>query len=428
MAEQAQPMTQDQLKTLVSDTVKESLAPAITAALEPLTKSTTDTLTEFKKALKPSTEANENSLETIDKELGKYRFGRKARAIALAVADGKNAKDVDAIIHSVNKTWRASVAEPTLKWLNVVKGLTVSSATAAGDMIFPEYDLEWIDLLRNNTVVRANCRTVPMPRGATSRRRQTAASTATYQGELGPIVDSSQTVGRVNLAYKKLTGATVVSNDLLRFAGSEADRFVQEDLIRVNALREDRAFLVGNPPTDAGSPQGIRYQTAAGNIAATAGTSLANFQTDLTNLVKLVQANNISATPANSGFVMSVSTFWTIYALTTTTGDWVFAPNLSEGTPRLLGFPVYLTTQLEVGNSFIGASSGLNMFVHWPSMEIHDSMQRTVQAYMGGAYRDSSGTIQSGISNDETVITCISEHDFLQVYDVAASIRTGLAT
>jgi hypothetical protein len=66
-------------------------------------------------------------------------------------------------------------------------------------------------------------------------------------------------------------------------------------------------------------------------------------------------------------------------------------------------------------------------FVHWPSMEIHDSMGRTVEAFRGGAYRDSSGTIQSGISNDETVITCISEHDFLQVYDVAASIRTGVA-
>lgn len=266
-----------------------------------------------------------------------------------------------------------------------------------------------------------------MPRGASSRRKQTAASTATYQGELGPIAQTSQSVSRVNLSYKKLTGATVVSNDLIRFSGGEADRFVQEDLLRVSALREDRAFLVGNPPTDSGSPQGIRYQTAAGNIAATAGTSLANFQTDLTNLVKLVQSNNIMATPANSGFVMSVSTFWTIYALTTTTGDWVFAPNLAEGTPRLLGFPVYLSTQLEVGNSWIGASSGLNMFVHWPSIEIHDSMARTVEAFRGGAYHDGS-TIQSGISNDETVITCIAEHDFLQVYDVAASIRTGLAT
>jgi HK97 family phage major capsid protein len=423
----ATPMTQDQLKSLVSDAVKDSVAAQVAAALEPLTKSTTDTLDAFKKSLKPSPEAHANDIEATDKEMGKYRFGRKARALALAAIEGVSAKDPDAVAHCVKAAWRPSLAESTLKWLGHVKGLTVGSSTAAGDMIFPEYDLEWIELLRNNTVVRGNCRTVPMPRGATSRRKQTGASTATYQGELGPIAVSNQTVGRVNLSYKKLTGATVVSNDLIRFSGAEADRFVQEDLLKVNGLREDRAFLVGNPPTDAGSPQGIRYQTAAGNIAATAGTSLANFQTDGTNLIKLVQSNNVGVTPQNAGFIWSVSTFWTIYALTTTTGDWVFKAGLEAARPTFLGFPVYLTTQLEVGNSFIGANAGLNMFVHWPSMEIHDSMSRTVEAFRGGAYHDGS-TIQSGISNDETVITCISEHDFLQVYDVAASIRTGLAT
>ena len=54
-------------------------------------------------------------------------------------------------------------------------------------------------------------------------------------------------------------------------------------------------------------------------------------------------------------------------------------------------------------------------------------MARTVEAFRGGAYHDGT-TVQSGISNDETVITCISEHDFLQTYPEAVSIRTGLAT
>ena len=126
---------------------------------------------------------------------------------------------------------------------------------------------------------------------------------------------------------------------------------------------------------------------------------------------------------------MSPSTFWTIYGLTTTTGDWVFAQGLQQAQPRLLGFPVYITTQLETGNSFIGASAGMVMFAHVPSLEIHDSMMRTVATYPGGAYYDSSaGAVASGISNDETVITCVAEHDFLQVYDKAAAIKTGYST
>lgn len=409
-------LTDEQLGAVVAKSVKE--------ALEPLAASQKGISETLSRLTKPEDKPAEYDV----KALGKYPYGRKARALAMAVLEN-GTHDPDAAAHAIKRSWASSIAEPTLAWLKHAKSLTVGSSASAGNMIFPAYDPEWIELLRNNTLVRAYSRVVPMPNGSTTRRKQTGAGTATYTGESGPITDSNQTTSLVSLSYKKLTAATVVSNDLIRFAGGgEADRFVQDDLLRVTALREDRAFLVGNPPADAGSPQGIRYQTLAGNIAATAGTSLANWQTDLTGMISSVQSKNVMANPSNSAFIMSPSTFWAIFALTTTTGDWVFGPGLAQNPPRILGFPVLTSTQLEVSNSFIGASSGLCFFVHWPSMEIHDSMSRTVEVFRGGAYRDSSGTIQSGISNDETVITCISEHDFLQVYPAAAAIRTGLAT
>ena len=44
----------------------------------------------------------------------------------------------------------------------------------------------------------------------------------------------------------------------------------------------------------------------------------------------------------------------------------------------------------------------------------------------GGAHYDATtSAVASGIANDETVITAIGEHDFLQVHDVAANIITG---
>src|SRR6185295_8697656 len=132
-----------------------------------------------------------------------------------------------------------------------------------------------------------------MPRGAITQRKQTGAATAAYQGELGPIALSNLTVGKANMSYKKLTAASIVSNDEIRFGGPDVDQKVQDDLVAVSALREDQAFLVGNPPTDAGSPQGIRYQTLGANVSASAGTSLANFQTDCTSLISDVQKRNI---------------------------------------------------------------------------------------------------------------------------------------
>lgn len=420
-------MTQEELTALIKSTAVEAIGPAIKDALEPHAKAQTDALEAMRKAAQ---DREEEKAKGVDRKtlLGKNHFGRAARLLALAHLEN-GSQDILAATPSV-KQWPVSMAEPTLKWLAHMKtSLTVGSATAAGDIIIPQYDEEWIELLRNNAVVRGlpGVQVRSMPRGAISQRKQTGAATAYYQGESDRMTVSNLTVGKVNMSYKKLTAITTESNDLLRFGGPDVDQKVQSDLLSVSALREDKAFLLDNPPTDAASPQGIRYQTLGANVSATAGTSLANFQTDCTTMISDVQKRNLNVTPANSGFIMSVSKFWAAYALTTTTGDWVFKAGLEMARPTILGFPVYLTTQLEVANSWIGANGGMMFFTHFPSLVIWDSMARTVEVFRGGAYHDGSN-VQSGISNDETVITCIAEHDFQQRYQEAASIRTGMAT
>jgi HK97 family phage major capsid protein len=435
-AGEARGLTQAELKAELLSTAKEALGPIVEAAIAPFTKAQTD-LASHLTLISKGPESTVPDHVKLDAALGKWPIGRKILALAMSALDSKTTfLDPDRAIHAIKAAtgspdrgrWPLSMAEPTIKWLQFVKtSLTAGNPSVAGDMVMPVYDPEWIDLLRNNAVVRSIARTLPMPRGATSRRKQTGAGTAAYQGETERIQASNQTIGREALSYKKLTAMTIISNDLIRFSSGEADRFVQEDLLKVLGLREDRAFLTGNPPTDAGSPKGIRYYTAATNVYASAGTSLANFQADLTKAIRLVQAANVPATPQNSYFLMSASTFWTIYALTTTTGDWIFASGLEQR--RLFGFPILITTQLEVTNSWIGASGGMVIFCHAPSLEIHDSMSRTITVHPHGAYYDHTlAAVVSGISNDETVITCIAEHDFFQVYDVAASVITGYAT
>lgn len=433
MADAAQtPITREDLKGIFAEAAKD-LVPTIQEAIAPLTKSTSDTLTEFKAAFaKPTTSAEE---KTFDRPavLGKNHFGRAARIMAMATIENKSS-DPDAAAFAIKRDWPLSLKEPSLKYCDFVKAtLLAGNAAAAGDIVIPQYDEEWITLLRNNAVVRGlpGIRTRSMPRGAISQRKQTGAATASYQGETDRMTPSNLTVGKVNMSYKKLTALTVVSNDLIRFGGPDVDQLVQEDLLAVSALREDKAFLLDNPPTDAAAPQGIRYQTLPANISATAGTSLANFQTDATSMITDVQKRNLGVTPSNSGFIMSVSKFWAIYNLTTTTGDWMFKAGLEQARPTILGFPVFLSTQLEVTNSWIGANGGLMYFVHFPSLVIWDSMSRTVETFRGGAYYDptlSTPGVASGISNDETVITCVAEHDFQQRYQEAASIRTGMAT
>lgn len=428
MSAEAVPMTQEQLNAAIADGVKSAIGPAIKDALEPLTKANTETLTEFKAAFSKPSHSDEKAFDRKS-ALGKSHFGRAARILAMATIENKSC-DPEAAAFAIKRDWPLVLQEPSLKYCQFLKAtLLAGNAAAAGDIVIPQYDEEWIELLRNNTVVRGlpGVRTRSMPRGAISQRKQTGAATASYQGETDRMTPSNLTVGKANMSYKKLTAEVVVSNDLIRFGGPDVDQLVQDDLLAVSALREDKAFLLDNPPTDAASPQGIRYQTLAGNITASAGTTLANFQTDATGMITAVQAKNLPVTPANSGFIMSVSKFWAIYNLTTTTGDWMFKAGLEQARPTILGFPVYLSTQLEVSNSWIGANGGLMIFAHFPSLVIWDSMSRTVETFRGGAYYSPDlAAVASGISNDETVITCIAEHDFQQRYQEAAAIRTGL--
>lgn len=422
----AKEMTGPELAALVGDAVKGAIGPA----LDPLVKSTSN----IGEMLKGVTSPSVPDAAEIDKGLGKYPIGRKVRALALAQLEGKSGpvtiEDLAFVERCIRKHWRLGEAESTAKWLGHVKTvLQAGVAATAGDMVMPQFDPEWIDLLRPRTVVRQFARTIPMPRGATSRRKQTGAASAYYTGEGKTVSASNLTVGRVNLSYKKLVAETVVSNDLLRFGGSESDAKIQDDLLRVSALREDRGFLLGNPPVDAGSPQGIRYQTAAGNVFASAGTALTNYQSDLTKAIRLVEESDVDI--SNARFVMSPGQFWTIFALATTTGDMIFATELARSS--IFGFPVMRMSQLKESRLATwgygtSGSAGMILFIAPAAMEIHDSLQRTVEVFRGGAYTASSGSLVSGIETDETVITCTAEHDFLQVYDTAAAIITGYAS
>ena len=96
----AVPMTQEQLTKLIGDAVsaqaeqlEAKIGPAVAAALEPLTKSQTEsnqTFVSALKALRPSEEALEDATAKIDKGLGPFKYGRKARAMALATIENNS--------------------------------------------------------------------------------------------------------------------------------------------------------------------------------------------------------------------------------------------------------------------------------------------------------------------------------------------------
>lgn len=406
-----------ELDLFITETVSKAMGPALTDAFAPLSAKQKSAMDEM---LDISKRQEQRSKPNSEKGL---MFARHARAMFL----GSN--DVERAIFEVKRQWGAD--DPVLRGLEgslKLKGLTAGNASAAGNIVIPEWSREFIELLRNQTVVRGlpGIRTLPMPAGALGIRKQTGAGTAYYVGEALNITASTQAVGTLQMIWRKLAAMTVLSNDLLRFAGPEADAFVRDDLLLISALREDLAFLLGDGT--ANTPVGILNWTAAASKFLTAGTSLANTQADLAKLIRKLQEGNVPLTPDNGVFIMAPRTYWGIYNLTTTTGDYVFAPEMRTG--RLMGYQFRVSNQIPITanvNGLPDASGATSyiFFVHTPSLVIGESLNVQVDFFQNGTYYDGAAVV-SGISTDESVLRVLREHDFVLRHDVGAAIDYGV--
>lgn len=410
--------TKEEFATFIVENVDPLIGPKLEKLLEPFTAKQQTVLGDALEMLKRA-----DKREKKDSEKG-LMLARHCRAINLGQGD------VDKAIAAVKRTWGSD--DPVLESLEfgkkmrdggpgVEKNLSAGNAAAAGNMILPDYAIEWIELLRNQTVVRGlpGVRVLPMPVGGMAIRKQITAGTAAYVGEAANIASSDQAVAPLNLLYRKLVALTVVSNDLLRMSGNLADAFVRDDLLAVSAIREDLAFLRGSGSSY--EPTGIRNWAAAGNVFASAGTTLAQSQSDLAKAIRFVQQGNVPLTPENGYWIMAPRTYWGLYNLTTTVGAYVFAEELRQG--RLMGYQIRVTNQVPINLS--GTGSEL-YFVHAPSCVIGDALTVTAEFFANGAYYNGS-VVVSGISTDESVIRVLREHDFALRHDVGASVITGVA-
>lgn len=301
--------------------------------------------------------------------------------------------------------------DPTIK--AVEKALQADIPEAAGRLIPAATSAEFIELLRGQTVVRSIARVIPMPEGNLTLRKQTAAATATYTGESTAVNATQQTVGDVVLSFKKLVTITAVSNTLLRFASDMADQMVRDDLLQVMALKEDTEFITGD--ATASTPQGILNRVDAANKFNDAGTTYGNQLSDYTKAIRLLEAANIPLTTQTGWWLMHPQVFWGIYSTVGATEDATspFQAGLNMSPPQLLGFRVLKTTQVGTDRIY---------FCHGPTLLIGDSMNLDVAGFDGASYVDSTGTLVSGASRDESIIRVVSEHDFNMRHNLGASI------
>jgi len=335
----------------------------------------------------------------------------------------------------------------------VTRALIAGTGVSGGFIVPPDYVAEIIELLRPRAVVRAaGPRVIPMPRGTMTLPGQAAAATATYGSEVGQITSSQQKLNQIVASYKKLTALTPVSNDLVRYAEPAVDAFVRDDLVKIMALREDKAFILDDGTAD--TPRGflsfangwvgfnsgtIGVWSTSGNstlavngadpanstggnfISSNASYTLATAASELGGCVNRLDTANVPE--EKRVWFMHPRSFNYLFNVQNSLGVYVYREELTRGT--LLSYPFRKTTQ--IGTNYHDASSVNNdlSFIFLVEMDeamLLDSMSLELAVSREGSYVDSSGNTVSAFQNDQTLIRAIAEHDFQMRHDQSVAV------
>lgn len=326
----------------------------------------------------------------------------------------------------------------------VTRALITSAGASGGFIVPPDYMNEIIELLRPLAVVRAaGPRVIPMPRGTMTLPGQASAATATYGSETAKITSSQQTLNQIVASYKKLTALVPVSNDMMRYADPAVDAFVRDDLVKVLALREDLAFIMGDGTQDtprgflsfaggfaiAGGGSAGTYLSTADSTAASGGNfvtstesfTLATAAAELGGAVNKLDTANVP--DIKRCWFMHPRSYNYLFNVQNSLGVYVYRDELTKGT--LLSYPVKKTTQIPINiYDTTGAHTDCSFvfLVEMAEDMILDSMSLELAVSREGTYVDANSNTVSAFQNDQTIIRAIAEHDHQIRHDAAIAV------
>jgi len=247
-------MDLQELKTIISDAVKEQTAPL----LETQRKYADDLI-----AVKTQQEKEEHfqsNKSTEAKEPG-MTFTRAIKCLTLAKNDADKA-----LFYAGGGQNSSKGMYPNDKEVHaLLKQLSASTPSEGGFLIGEQYSADIIPLLLSKTVImELGARHIPMPNGNLNLPKLTGGATAYYQGENQNSTKSQQTFGNVKLSSKKLVTLVPVSNDLIRNSSYAADMLIRDDMVNQMKLKIDYTSLYGDGT--AYTPLGIKSSVYTGNI------------------------------------------------------------------------------------------------------------------------------------------------------------------
>ncbi len=320
--------------------------------------------------------------------------GAKVARFAMAIAAGDN-----------NMESAAHFAEAEIGDKEVA--MAISTASNSGGALVPEnLAADIIELLRPKTVVRAlGATVVPLANGNLTMPRLTGGASSGYKGENASHNAENATLDEVKLSAKTQMAIVPMSNELIGTAGQRVESIFLNDMISAVANRQDKAFLRDDGTNN--TPTGFKKTaTDAGKTVAWSGTAdLATIDAYLDSLILGLMESDSNMFVA--GWAMSPRSFMKLQGLKDGNGNKAY-PEMAQG--MLKGWPIKHTTNIPV-NLGAGTDETEIYFADWSDVIIGETDQFTIDFSRDATYNNSSGTLVSAFSSNQSVLRVVTGND-----------------
>jgi len=389
-------MNLEELKTIVTDTVKEQLSPI------------QEKQKQYEETQRKYAEIFENKNKEQEKREPGFTFTRAIKCLTLAKNDPEKA-----LLYASGGQNSSKGMYPEDKEVHaLLKALSATTPSEGGFLIAEQYSRDIIPLLMSKTaVLELGARRLPLTGGNLNIPKLTGGATSYYIGENQNATKSEQTFGNIKLSSKKLVTLVPISNDLIRNASPEADAIVRDDMVQQMRLKIDYVAMYGDG-TDY-TPRGIKKSITTANISVATGTGTLSADVPGT-MIGLLMNENLPM--LSVGWIFNSQIWSAFYNLKTTTNQYIYRDEMNRGT--LNGFPFRISNQITTANSTAGTTYFDIFLGDFSEFLFGDEMAFEFMASNEASWYDGS-SLQSAFSLDQTVLKITAKHDMALRHNTA---------
>ena len=218
---------------------------------------------------------------------------------------------------------------------DVRNALEIGTDSEGGYLVPDEFEKTLVKGLEENNIFRQLATVIQTSSG--DRKIPTIAShgTALWVDEAGAYTESDDAFGQVTLSAHKLGTLMKVTEELLNDSVFNLESYIANEFARRIGAAEEEAFLTGN---GTGKPTGIFAATGGATLGITSASATAITMDEVVDLFYALKAPY----RRNSAFIMNDATVKLIRKLKDGSGQYLWQPSITAGTPdTLLNRPVY---------------------------------------------------------------------------------------